>query len=613
MRLVNPILLALALPFLCTQPCIAEDGIGARADERGHLALLIGNAKYSSDPQVERELPDLKNPCNDVMLLSGRLQLMGWKEEEITFRCDLEKAAIDAEIDRFVQSFEESPDSLAIFYFSGHGAQINEHNLIFGVHSRPDVGKAAEIFARMPSAQPFMRDAEDVAQKVANNFGDMTSGALLIVLDACRDNPLMDDLASIGKIRVSAPQHVKIPLGIEMAFSTSDGAYASDGLGETGPFAYSLSRHMKSGMSVESILNLAAVDLYTDTRGRRWEQKPDRHGFFLETPPHPCFAGCGKPIPRSAIVPERHPLARQGIPQKGSNWLQKVDYNESRSTDYADTRAFVPMQLVEGPAASIPSPSTGPAPSAKSPRVLFESTQTETNSDPRGGVPSINVDVFWCDGGGDAFGRHLVASEVAAATATLARLPPLTKGTASIHKVRVRDLPSDVNQRADYGYQSNVLVYDPTDSGSATWAKRIAEVSSAKLELRPGRGSSPQYMSIFLCTDADPLAKPGRVYVQLASHQQEGAAKDFIQTVKASSLNVGVAEGLDFQPKNSPNATEVRIYDDADTSTAQELANLIAEATGGPVAVKNLKSFVRRGPKRTFEVWFGKNYTPSKQ
>ena len=56
-----------------------------------------------------------------------------------------------------------------------------------------------------------MRDAEDVAQKVANNFGDMTSGALLIVLDACRDNPLMDDLASIGKIRVSAPQRVKIP------------------------------------------------------------------------------------------------------------------------------------------------------------------------------------------------------------------------------------------------------------------------------------------------------------------------------------------------------------------------------------------------------------------
>src|SRR5882724_5782890 len=83
-------------------------------------ALLIGNQKYRESP--------LQNPVNDVRDLAKSLQLLGFQTETLT---DSGKSQILTATRTFAGGL--AAGDIAVFFYSGHGFQIDSENYLVPV------------------------------------------------------------------------------------------------------------------------------------------------------------------------------------------------------------------------------------------------------------------------------------------------------------------------------------------------------------------------------------------------------------------------------------------------------------------------------------------------
>jgi uncharacterized caspase-like protein len=100
-------------------------------------------------------------------------------------------------------------------------------------------------------------------------MGEARSGLNIVVLDACRDNPLPKESrsASRGLVRVKSPS------GTLIAFSTSPGETASDGVGRNGTYTKYLLHYMKvADLPIESVLKgvSRSVKKATNNKQQPW-------------------------------------------------------------------------------------------------------------------------------------------------------------------------------------------------------------------------------------------------------------------------------------------------------------------------------------------------------
>jgi hypothetical protein len=201
-------------------------GIGvAHADKR--VALVIGNSAY-------RNAPALVNPKNDAEDIGQSLRDLGFSTIVAT---DLDRAGMNDALDRFSRTV--SGAEIALVYYSGHGMQFSGKNFLLPVEARLENVEDVNRFRLMP-----VEDVFDVLQGAP--------GARIVILDACRNNPVEDDLkrrlASIpganrdafltrGFSRVAAN-------GLIVAYATQANDVASDGTGRNSPFAAALLHHV---------------------------------------------------------------------------------------------------------------------------------------------------------------------------------------------------------------------------------------------------------------------------------------------------------------------------------------------------------------------------------
>ena len=88
--------------------------------ELKRLALLIGNADYSSAP--------LANPVNDIILLGDALNSLGF---EIYDHRNADQKTMKLAIKKFGEKLGlAGQNAFGFFYFSGHGLQINGKNYL---------------------------------------------------------------------------------------------------------------------------------------------------------------------------------------------------------------------------------------------------------------------------------------------------------------------------------------------------------------------------------------------------------------------------------------------------------------------------------------------------
>lgn len=226
-----------------------------RAEQR--LALVIGNAVYSFSP--------LKNPVNDASDMAVLLQKLG-------FTVILKKNINLREMEEAIQDFGSrlKQGGVGLFYFAGHGLQVNGVNYLVPIGARID--KEADI----------KYEAVD-AGKILDEMANAKNGFNIVILDACRDNPVTRRFRSASRglaIIGSAP------VGAYISYSTGPGQVALDGEGRNSPFAAALMHYMKEpGLTIEQVFKNVRHRLGQETGGRQipWELSSLEGDFFFVT------------------------------------------------------------------------------------------------------------------------------------------------------------------------------------------------------------------------------------------------------------------------------------------------------------------------------------------
>jgi hypothetical protein len=232
------ILTAVFLVFLST--------LIAQADSR--IALVIGNAAYT-------EVPTLKNSVNDARDIGAALKRLGWRTIEV-FNGD-RKAMLKA-VNAFRDALKGSPGSTALFYYAGHGVQIDGKNYLLPLGEEfegPDDVKIGSM------ALDDLMAAYDEGEALT----------CLTILDACRENPFAKaKTRAIGSTRgLSVVPAVEAEGGSATIFATGAGDVAQDGAGRNGVFTEALLKHIEENKSLGDIFVATAKDVKKATGGKQ--------------------------------------------------------------------------------------------------------------------------------------------------------------------------------------------------------------------------------------------------------------------------------------------------------------------------------------------------------
>lgn len=221
----------------------------ARAAER-RVALVIGNSSY-------QQAPALSNPKNDAQDMALMLREVGF---EVIEAIDVDKRGMDNSLANFNRAAKGA--GVALFYFAGHGLQYNGSNYILPVDAKleDDVGLRYEAVS-----------LDQVRAAV-----DEASAVKIMILDACRNNPLAGKLArSVAGNSRALPltrglARIEQTTGTVVAYATQANQVAEDGGGRNSPFTLALIENMREpGVEIASLFRRVANSVHERTQGRQ--------------------------------------------------------------------------------------------------------------------------------------------------------------------------------------------------------------------------------------------------------------------------------------------------------------------------------------------------------
>ena len=219
------------------------------------VALVIGNNAYAH----VRPLP---NPSNDARAMAKSLRDIGFVVTEGT---DLGRTAMQATIRDFLRDAARS--QVAVVYYAGHGVQIDGRNYLVPIDIQFQAGSG--MTEAMMDLDTIMAGLDD---QVRTN---------ILILDACRNNPMAPKLASAGPARgieagsgLAAPATLgagsTLGAGTLIAFATAPGQVALDGEGANSPFSAALTRHIGTpGLEVQQMLTRVRAEVVAATKGKQ--------------------------------------------------------------------------------------------------------------------------------------------------------------------------------------------------------------------------------------------------------------------------------------------------------------------------------------------------------
>lgn len=166
-------------------------------------ALVIGNDSYQNTTK-------LQNAREDAKSISTSLANLGY---QVTLKLDLKERDMKAALRNFAMQIEGGDE--VVFYFSGHGIQINNSNFLVPV----DI--AGENEAQI-------KDEAIPLQRILDDISDRKARFALAIIDACRDNPFKVAGRSIGGRGLSP---TTAATGQMIVFAAGAGQQALDRLG----------------------------------------------------------------------------------------------------------------------------------------------------------------------------------------------------------------------------------------------------------------------------------------------------------------------------------------------------------------------------------------------
>lgn len=321
------------------------------------LALVIGNGAYTHAGR-------LPNPSGDARLMSGALRQLGFKVTELI---DADAAGMKRAMLDFGRTLRAS-DAVGLFYYAGHGLQVNGYNYLVPVNA--NVADETEVGIETVSLTELLSTMERPK-----------SGVNIVILDACRNNPFARSFRSgqQGLARVDAPT------GSFVAYATAPGSVAADGSGGNSPYTQALAAAVRSpGQPIEQVFKEVRRSVIAASGGRQvpWDSSSLTGDFY--------FSGRG-PAGGEAATPKAvpPPVSAPPAPATDDRALELALWNEVRDKPNPALLLSFLQQFPRGtfaaaaksrladlqrPPPTAPTPKTPAAPAAWTP-ILAESSR----------------------------------------------------------------------------------------------------------------------------------------------------------------------------------------------------------------------------------------------
>ncbi|GAB2176881.1 SUMF1/EgtB/PvdO family nonheme iron enzyme [Dongia sp. agr-C8] len=232
------------------------------AAAEARVALVIGNSDYGST------FSSLPNPKNDAKLIEKALKGAGF---EVTTVLDADQKQMKRAFADFGEKLaSKGKDAVGLFYYAGHGVQVDGKNFL--IPTKAEIRNAKDVDMEAVDADWVLQQMEFAGNRMN-----------IIILDACRNNPLPSDKRSADKglARMDAPK------GSFLAYSTAPGATAVDGKGSNSPYSAALAKAIESdAVPLEQLFRNVRVNVMNATGEEQvpWDASSLTGEFYFKKP-----------------------------------------------------------------------------------------------------------------------------------------------------------------------------------------------------------------------------------------------------------------------------------------------------------------------------------------
>jgi hypothetical protein len=255
----NPSILAkekIRESFSVNQPYL----ISQRQTSTKRVALVVGNSDYQHGTK-------LRNAVNDANDIAKTLRELNF---EVILLTNANLRSMDQSLERFYRELQQG--AVGLFYYAGHGIQVNGENYLIPVDAR--LARESEVnYETLPLG------------KLLAVMEESGNGIKIVILDACRDNPFGRSWTrSSNNTGLAAIQNSAT--GTFIAYATGPGNVAQDGSGRNGTFTEALLKNLKNpNQNVEDMFKQVRIDVANKTKNAQvpWTTSSLIGDFYFST------------------------------------------------------------------------------------------------------------------------------------------------------------------------------------------------------------------------------------------------------------------------------------------------------------------------------------------
>lgn len=231
---------------------------GQAKSQEARVALIIGNSDYKAAP--------LDNPANDASDLASALEKQGFT---VLVRENVGERGLKEAVDIFSKHLKKG--GIGLFFFAGHGIQLKDQNFLLPV----DVGFDNETDIAFKSIS---------AEYVLSRMAEAGNRINVVILDACRNNPLQLARKTINK-GLGVMNVGRAEKGTFIAYATSPGSTAADGTGRNGLYTKHLLRALETrDTDIDKVFGRVRTGVVQDTNGEQvpWTSSSVIGSFYFD-------------------------------------------------------------------------------------------------------------------------------------------------------------------------------------------------------------------------------------------------------------------------------------------------------------------------------------------
>ncbi len=187
--------------------------------------------------------------------MAGALREVGF---DVIVEKNVDKRSIEMAMARFGRMAQDA--DAALFYYAGHGIQYRGVNYLMPVDARLE--------------DEFSINYELIRIHDVLFALERARGVKILILDACRNNPLVERLTQRASSRdvviTRGLARIEAVRGTIVAYATQSNQIAVDGIGRNSPFTGALIKEIEQpGLEIATLFRRVAVDVNRATGGRQ--------------------------------------------------------------------------------------------------------------------------------------------------------------------------------------------------------------------------------------------------------------------------------------------------------------------------------------------------------